>query len=86
MQLRKCFFNNPSSGTATPDPNQSINPVSVFTDPSNGAQNGDLCFELDLTASLPPGTMPANPPLVITIQVLDFSTVRLSSPIALQLN
>jgi len=84
--IAQTFFNNPSSGTATPDPNQSINPVSVFTDPSNGAQNGDLCFELDLTASLPPGTMPANPPLVITIQVLDFSTVRLSSPIALQLN
>lgn len=84
--LAQTFFNNPSSSTANPDPTQSINPINVFTDPNNGAQNGDLCFEIDLLASLPPGTMPTTPPLIITIQVLDFTTVRLSSPIALQLN
>jgi hypothetical protein len=84
--LAQTFFNNPSSSTATPDPTQSVNPITVFTDPNNGAQNGDLCFEIDLLTSLPPGAMPPSPPLIITIQVLDFSTVRLSSPIALQLN
>ena len=86
MPVAQTFFNNPSSATANPDPNQSINPISVFTDPSNGSQNGDLCFELDLTTLLPPGTVPTSPPTILTFQVIDFSTVRLSSPLPIQLN
>jgi hypothetical protein len=80
------YFNNPTACTMAPDPSQSLNPVLIFIDPTNGAQNGDLCFELDLSCVVPIGSPGLNPAPVLTVQILDFSTARLSSPLPLQLN
>ncbi|MAG57751.1 MAG: hypothetical protein CMJ83_15800 [Planctomycetes bacterium] len=73
------IFNNAGGGM--------INPVAVWTDPVNNAQNGDTCFEIDMSGILPVGgSAPSLPPVLIVMQVLDLSTARLSDPMAFQLN
>ncbi|HMS18717.1 MAG TPA: hypothetical protein PKA37_17875, partial [Planctomycetota bacterium] len=66
--------------------NGGTNPVLVWTDPNNGAVNGDTCFQIDLSSYLLPGVIPPVPTPMITLQVLDFTNLRLSSPLSFQLN
>jgi len=85
IPVAQIVFNNLTTGT-TNDPSQSVNPIASFIDPTNGAENGDTCFELNLASVFAPGAVPPTPTPILTFQVLDLSTARLSSPIALQFN
>ncbi len=62
------------------------NPIPIWTDPINGASNGDTCFNLNLTTILPAGSPPFSPPPLIVFQVLDLASAKLSSPLSFQLN
>jgi hypothetical protein len=62
------------------------NPISLWTDPVNGASNGDTCFSLDLTLVVPPGAAPMSPPPLVVFQAIDLTTGRLSSPLSFQFN
>lgn len=66
--------------------NSGMNPIVTWTDPTNGVNNGDACFELDLTLLVPTGTPAMIPPPVIVFQALDFSSFRLSTPLSFQFN
>ncbi|MSR75903.1 MAG: hypothetical protein EXS14_10595 [Planctomycetes bacterium] len=66
--------------------NGGMNPITTWTDPQNGMNNGDSCFDLDLTLLVPPGTLPMSPPPVIVFQALDMSSFRLSTPMSFQFN
>lgn len=62
--------------------NGGLNPVTTFTDPMNGSDNGDGCFEINFPAL--PAPAAGSPPLIVTFQIYDFSNNRLSTPYALQ--
>ncbi len=66
--------------------NSGMNPITTWTDPTNGTNNGDACFELDLTLVVPPGTLPMSPSPVIVFQALDMFSLRLSPPLSFQFN
>lgn len=66
--------------------NGGMNPITTYVDPTNGADNGDTCFDLDLSGVLPPGSLPLLPPPVVVFQALDIGTLRLSEPLSFQLN
>jgi hypothetical protein len=66
--------------------NGGMNPITTYVDPTNGADNGDTCFDLDLSGVLPPGSLPLLPPPVVVFQALDIGTLRLSTPLSFQFN
>ena len=66
--------------------NNGVNPIMSAVDPTNASQNGDTCFQIDLSPYLPAGSMPLVPTVVLTIQVIEFQTLRLSDPLTFVLN